>query len=126
MRLHLALGPRLACKEPVTYNVLSETGSFLSMHQHHRKADLPKPQVDMQPLPPADDVEVSFARSSGAGGQNVNKVNTKVDMRLHIGKADFLSEEVRESLLRLVCSVFTVQVVSIRLCCSVHDQTVSF
>jgi peptidyl-tRNA hydrolase ICT1 len=34
-----------------------------------------------------DDVAIQFARSSGAGGQNVNKVNTKVDMRLRLSGA---------------------------------------
>jgi len=38
-------------------------------------------------------VEFSFSRSSGAGGQNVNKVNTKVRARLKLEGIEGLSEE---------------------------------
>ena len=49
----------------------------------------------------AEDVTIQFARSSGAGGQNVNKVNTKVDMRLHLGNASWLDREIADAVRRM-------------------------
>ena len=48
---------------------------------------LPQPSLSLSLPPTIDDVTIAFARSGGAGGQNVNKVNTKVDMRLGLDAA---------------------------------------
>ena len=36
------------------------------------------------------------SRSSGSGGQNVNKVSTKMELRFHVDNSEFLSSEEKE------------------------------
>lgn len=47
---------------------------------------------------PEDQLEISFVRSSGSGGQNVNKVNTKVDVKFHVQSCTWIPKEVKERL----------------------------
>lgn len=47
---------------------------------------------------PESYLEVNHSRSSGPGGQNVNKVNTKVELRFNIEEADWLPEDLKERL----------------------------
>jgi protein subunit release factor B len=47
---------------------------------------------------PQDKLDMQFVRSSGAGGQNVNKVNTKVEIRMSVMNATWIPLEVRERL----------------------------
>ncbi len=48
-----------------------------------------------------DDLKEDFIRSSGPGGQNVNKVATAVQLRFDAASAPGLSERVRQRALRL-------------------------
>jgi protein subunit release factor B len=45
---------------------------------------------------PAQDTDLSFSRSSGPGGQNVNKRSTKATVRFHIGAATCITEAEKE------------------------------
>jgi ribosome-associated protein len=50
---------------------------------------------------PDDEISFSFLRSSGAGGQNVQKVESAVQLRFPAATSASLPEPVRERLLRL-------------------------
>ncbi len=40
-----------------------------------------------------DEIKFSTSRSAGPGGQNVNKVNTKIELRFNVRESDSLSTE---------------------------------
>ncbi|KAI4457181.1 rna-binding protein luc7-related [Holotrichia oblita] len=47
---------------------------------------------------PIEKLDITYSRSTGPGGQNVNKINTKVDLRFHLKSADWLREDIKEKL----------------------------
>ena len=49
---------------------------------------------------PSGELSIAFARSGGSGGQNVNKVSSKVDLRWNVATSAVLGEDDRAWLLQ--------------------------
>lgn len=52
-------------------------------------------------LIPREQIEIRTARSSGPGGQAVNKTASKAEIRFHVNSAQWIPDEVRARLLHL-------------------------
>ncbi|XP_024120766.1 peptidyl-tRNA hydrolase ICT1, mitochondrial [Oryzias melastigma] len=48
---------------------------------------------------PTERLTVTYSRSSGPGGQHVNKVNTKAEVRFHVHTADWIPEDIRQKVI---------------------------
>ncbi|MCF6297519.1 MAG: aminoacyl-tRNA hydrolase, partial [Flavobacteriaceae bacterium] len=53
------------------------------------------------------ELEFNFSRSSGPGGQHVNKVNTKVGLRFDVSGSKILNEEQKELLMEKLANKLT-------------------
>ncbi|XP_037958723.1 peptidyl-tRNA hydrolase ICT1, mitochondrial [Teleopsis dalmanni] len=56
---------------------------------------------------PINQLEVTYSRSSGPGGQHVNCVNTKVDVRFKLSEAEWIPEKTRQKLLKALQNKIT-------------------
>jgi len=57
----------------------------------------------------SQELEFSTSRSGGPGGQNVNKVNSKVMLRWNIKNSNFISDEQKELLQKKLASYITTE-----------------
>jgi ribosome-associated protein len=56
----------------------------------------------MQPIDLSPELEIRTARSGGKGGQNVNKVETKVEVRWHVTASTLLDETQKAKVLEML------------------------
>lgn len=54
-----------------------------------------------------DKLEITYSRSSGPGGQHVNTVNTKVDIRFKLSQAEWIPEKTRQKLAKVLANKLT-------------------
>ncbi|GFR60534.1 peptidyl-tRNA hydrolase ICT1, mitochondrial-like [Elysia marginata] len=92
---------------PVTYSYKSHVSLEKvypdSNQDFLRKRDeLPKAEAleKFEGFIPIDQLEITMSKSSGPGGQHVNKVNSKVEMRFHLESAEWIPAWIKPRLMK--------------------------
>lgn len=87
--------------------VLSDITSMSTECGNHcsSTSQVPDPEKKFSGYIPMNKIKITYSGSSGPGGQNVNCVNTKVDLRFQVMSATWLSEEIRTKLVEQVSRI---------------------
>ncbi|XP_043085974.1 peptidyl-tRNA hydrolase ICT1, mitochondrial isoform X2 [Puntigrus tetrazona] len=103
LRLHRLSRSRYIRRDLVTVGLFSSDKTrpkCLTCHSYsHIKLASHFTQDDRLSRIPVDKLKITYSRSSGPGGQNVNKVSTKAEVRFHVQTAEWIPEEVRQEIL---------------------------
>ncbi|XP_072932323.1 large ribosomal subunit protein mL62 [Epargyreus clarus] len=62
---------------------------------------VPDPNEKFSGFIPIEKLDITYSASSGPGGQNVNKVHTKVDLRFKLSEATWIHRDIKERMLEL-------------------------
>ncbi|XP_045476037.1 peptidyl-tRNA hydrolase ICT1, mitochondrial [Harmonia axyridis] len=91
-------------QNPIRLNSFSSAISLKTLYPtsslrltHVSKA--PEIEKEFNGFIPLEELEISYSRSSGPGGQNVNKVNTKTEVRFKLDSVTWLSNDIKTKLL---------------------------
>ncbi|MGE0327129.1 MAG: alternative ribosome rescue aminoacyl-tRNA hydrolase ArfB [Polyangiaceae bacterium] len=79
-------------------------------------------QITARIIIPASELSWSAVRASGPGGQNVNKVASKVELRFDAANSRVLSEETRARLMQLAGSRASLEGVIVIVAQDTRDQ----
>lgn len=82
----------------IILNIMRRFGIRLYTRKAVRPGFMLKKEFTLAKPISLDYMQWSVCRAAGPGGQNVNKVNTKVDMRFMVDTAEWLSPEVRQNI----------------------------
>lgn len=102
--------PSHASAFPVEGSTFSSPVSLSNIYpKSNLDAYKPPPNLPSCPEPgkfngfiPMNQLTVTYSRSSGPGGQHVNKTNTKTTISFHLASAEWIPESAREKLSLLV------------------------
>ncbi|CAL7935986.1 unnamed protein product [Xylocopa violacea] len=90
------LGRTLAYKSAYSLDKLYPTSNLKLFTPTFTPED---PNAKFNGYLPLKEIDITYSRSSGAGGQHVNCTNSKVDVRFHLQSATWLEEDVKNKLL---------------------------